>query len=147
MCQCAPPPHARKTSSVSDGTPQRRCVCEGVRGGGSVPVCSTTTHRTSSVSYMYLCIPLPLRHWYFLVRCLSPLCSYWLQPAMMTPSRYTERRMTTGEEPSPRPNFILPQPPLPPLSSFRVCCGSLEGHESTVWSISFEPTGNRLGGW
>ena len=28
----------------------------------------------------------------------------------------------------------------------RSCCGSLEGHESTVWSIAFEPPGgNRLG--
>ena len=31
------------------------------------------------------------------------------------------------------------------LSFYRICCGSLEGHDSTVWSISFEATGNRLG--
>ena len=28
----------------------------------------------------------------------------------------------------------------------RSCCGSLEGHESTVWAVAFEPPdGNRIG--
>jgi len=63
---------------------------------------------------------------------------------MMTPSRCTERRMMTGEGP------FIPHPPvtIDTVSSFlRVCCGSLEGHNSTVWSISFDLSGNRLSEW
>ena len=32
-----------------------------------------------------------------------------------------------------------------PVSLPRICCGSLEGHQSTVWSIDFDTTGDRLG--
>ena len=28
---------------------------------------------------------------------------------------------------------------------YRTCCGTLEGHESTVWCIDFEASGDRLG--
>ena len=31
------------------------------------------------------------------------------------------------------------------IVTFRTCICSLEGHESTVWSIAFEPSGKRLG--
>lgn len=31
------------------------------------------------------------------------------------------------------------------LLLLRICISSLEGHDSTVWSIAFEPSGNRLG--
>ena len=33
-----------------------------------------------------------------------------------------------------------------PITPYRVVSHTLEGHESTVWSIAFDNTGSKLGG-
>lgn len=57
---------------------------------------------------------------------------------------------TTAGSPSPLPQLLASASYDDTVKLYReeeddwVCCATLEGHESTVWSLAFDPSGQRL---